>query len=119
MPLKSGEGRYVASEAVLDELEGEGRVVFRYATAEGAITRPDLERILENGPALSSPARAAGQSFEDPFRAESFEDFKERSEALFFRLKLAENEGNVKRTAERLHMQRSHLYKKLERFGLK
>lgn len=31
VPLKSGEGRYVASEAVLDELEGDGRVVFRYA----------------------------------------------------------------------------------------
>jgi phosphoribosylformylglycinamidine synthase I len=31
IPLKSGEGRYQASEAVLDELEGEGRVVFRYA----------------------------------------------------------------------------------------
>jgi phosphoribosylformylglycinamidine synthase subunit PurQ / glutaminase len=30
IPLKSGEGRYVASEAVLDELEAEGRVVFRY-----------------------------------------------------------------------------------------
>lgn len=30
IPLKSGEGRYVASENVLDELEGEGRVVFRY-----------------------------------------------------------------------------------------
>ncbi|KUI32911.1 phosphoribosylformylglycinamidine synthase [Mycobacterium sp. IS-1742] len=30
IPLKSGEGRYVASEKVLDELEGEGRVVFRY-----------------------------------------------------------------------------------------
>lgn len=30
VPLKSGEGRYVASEAVLDELEGEDRVVFRY-----------------------------------------------------------------------------------------
>lgn len=28
VPLKSGEGRYVASESVLDELEGEGRVVF-------------------------------------------------------------------------------------------
>lgn len=28
--LKSGEGRYVASENVLDELDGEGRVVFRY-----------------------------------------------------------------------------------------
>ncbi|MGH3541671.1 MAG: phosphoribosylformylglycinamidine synthase subunit PurQ [Mycobacterium sp.] len=30
VPLKSGEGRYVAPERVLDELEGEGRVVFRY-----------------------------------------------------------------------------------------
>jgi phosphoribosylformylglycinamidine synthase subunit PurQ / glutaminase len=30
VPLKSGEGRFVASENVLDELEGEGRVVFRY-----------------------------------------------------------------------------------------
>ncbi|MDD4868726.1 MAG: phosphoribosylformylglycinamidine synthase subunit PurQ [Mycobacterium sp.] len=30
VPLKSGEGRYVAPDKVLDELEGEGRVVFRY-----------------------------------------------------------------------------------------
>ena len=30
VPLKSGEGRYVATESVLDELENEGRVVFRY-----------------------------------------------------------------------------------------
>lgn len=31
IPLKSGEGRYQAPQQVLDELEGEGRVVFRYA----------------------------------------------------------------------------------------
>ena len=30
VPLKSGEGRYVAAETVLDTLEGEDRVVFRY-----------------------------------------------------------------------------------------
>jgi phosphoribosylformylglycinamidine synthase subunit PurQ / glutaminase len=30
VPLKSGEGRYVAPAEVLSELEGEGRVVFRY-----------------------------------------------------------------------------------------
>ncbi|GAB2934269.1 phosphoribosylformylglycinamidine synthase subunit PurQ [Rhodococcus aerolatus] len=30
VPLKSGEGRYVAAQDTLDELEGEGRVVFRY-----------------------------------------------------------------------------------------
>ncbi|HEY5853290.1 MAG TPA: phosphoribosylformylglycinamidine synthase subunit PurQ [Aldersonia sp.] len=31
VPLKSGEGRYQAPADVLDELEGEGRVVFRYS----------------------------------------------------------------------------------------
>ncbi|MFI6870465.1 phosphoribosylformylglycinamidine synthase subunit PurQ [Nocardia sp. NPDC050406] len=31
IPVKNAEGRYQASEAVLDELEGEGRVVFRYS----------------------------------------------------------------------------------------
>ncbi|GAB3129675.1 phosphoribosylformylglycinamidine synthase subunit PurQ [Tsukamurella serpentis] len=31
VPLKSGEGRYVADERTLDELDGEGRVAFRYA----------------------------------------------------------------------------------------
>lgn len=30
IPLKSGEGRYVAPKEVLERLEGEGRVVFRY-----------------------------------------------------------------------------------------
>ncbi|WP_067670166.1 phosphoribosylformylglycinamidine synthase subunit PurQ [Nocardia miyunensis] len=31
IPVKNAEGRYQASQSVLDELEGEGRVVFRYA----------------------------------------------------------------------------------------
>ena len=31
VPLKSGEGCYIAPQETLDELEGEGRVVFRYA----------------------------------------------------------------------------------------
>jgi phosphoribosylformylglycinamidine synthase I len=35
IPLKSGEGCYVAQESVLDELEAEGRVVFRYTGQEG------------------------------------------------------------------------------------
>ncbi|HET7398740.1 MAG TPA: phosphoribosylformylglycinamidine synthase subunit PurQ [Intrasporangium sp.] len=33
--LKNGEGGYVADERTLDELEGEGRVVFRYAVEPG------------------------------------------------------------------------------------
>ena len=31
IPLKSGEGRYMAAPETIERLEGEGRVVFRYA----------------------------------------------------------------------------------------
>jgi len=36
MPIAHGEGRYVADAAVLDTLESEGRVVFRYVDPVGA-----------------------------------------------------------------------------------
>ncbi len=36
-PLAHGDGNYVADEATLDRLEGEGRVAFRYADAEGRV----------------------------------------------------------------------------------
>jgi phosphoribosylformylglycinamidine synthase len=35
IPIAHGEGRYVADEATLDRLEGEGRVAFRYVSALG------------------------------------------------------------------------------------
>jgi phosphoribosylformylglycinamidine synthase len=36
MPVAHGDGRYVASADVLDQLESEGRVVFKYVDAAGA-----------------------------------------------------------------------------------
>jgi len=96
----------------------EGAWVF----AEGSsVRRADFERLLENGPALARGpvALAPASSGSDPFGAASFEEFKDASEAEFLRRKLLENEGNVKRTAERLGMQRSHLYKKIERYRLR
>ena len=38
LPISHGEGRYVADEATLDDLEAAGRVVLRYADADGAVT---------------------------------------------------------------------------------
>lgn len=38
IPIAHGEGNYFAEKEVLDRLEGEGQVVFRYATPEGQIT---------------------------------------------------------------------------------
>jgi phosphoribosylformylglycinamidine synthase len=38
MPISHGEGRYFADPAILDELDAAGRVVLRYADANGAVT---------------------------------------------------------------------------------
>jgi phosphoribosylformylglycinamidine synthase I len=38
MPVAHGDGRYVASTDVLDQLEAEGRVAFKYVDAGGAIS---------------------------------------------------------------------------------
>jgi phosphoribosylformylglycinamidine synthase len=37
-PMAHGDGNYFADDATLAELEGEGRIVFRYATATGEVT---------------------------------------------------------------------------------
>jgi phosphoribosylformylglycinamidine synthase len=42
MPVAHGEGRYYADEATLDEIEADGRVLFRYVAADGTpATGPD------------------------------------------------------------------------------
>jgi two-component system nitrogen regulation response regulator NtrX len=81
--------------------------------AEGdPIPASEAERLWQRKP--------AGGGVEDPFaECESFEDFKAASEKLFLERKLLENDGNIKRTAERLGMMRSNLYKKIEKYHLR
>jgi len=38
IPIAHGEGRYHADEQLLDELEANGQVIFRYCDAEGSVT---------------------------------------------------------------------------------
>ncbi|MFT7486141.1 MAG: two-component system nitrogen regulation response regulator NtrX [Candidatus Paceibacteria bacterium] len=94
----------------------EGATVF---STDTQLEARDLQRILDMGPAMSRPAGAAGKSGQDAYEVETFEEFKDQSEAQFFARKLEQNDGNIKRTAERLGMQRSHLYKKLDRYDLR
>jgi len=96
----------------------EGAAVF---ASSGVILREDLEEVVTGGPGLPippGPARVAPGGA-DPYDAPTFEEFKNVSEKLFIELRLARNDGNIKRTAEELGMQRSHLYKKLDRYGLR
>ena len=45
IPLKNGEGGYVADEKTLDELEGEGRVIARYLELNPNGSRRDIAGI--------------------------------------------------------------------------
>ena len=56
----------------------------------------------------------------DPYRSvKTFEEFKDTAEHEFLERRLIDNNWNVKRTAELLGMQRSNLYKKIDKYGLK
>lgn len=70
----------------------------------------DIERLGSSATKLYS---------ESIFSCPTFEEFKEMSERLYLEKKLRENEWNIKRTAEVLGMQRSNLYKKIDRYNLK
>ena len=54
----------------------------------------------------------------DPFGFKSYQEFKDFTEREFLVKKLRENSGNVSKTARQLGMQRSNLYKKLEKYDI-
>ena len=52
-------------------------------------------------------------------RFQKFQEFKEFIEKQFVEYKLNKNNWNVSKTADEIDIQRSHLYNKIEKFGLK
>ncbi|MCR9243614.1 MAG: sigma-54 dependent transcriptional regulator [bacterium] len=77
------------------------------------VAAADLE-----GVTVPTPSRGP-EGDTDWFAFERLEDFRAATEKEFLRRKLLENNGNIKRTAERIELMRSNLYKKLDRYGLK
>lgn len=49
----------------------------------------------------------------------NFQDYKDHAEKEFIKFKLEKNNWNVSKTADDIEIQRSHLYSKIEKFGLK
>lgn len=52
-------------------------------------------------------------------RFTNFQDYKDHAEKEFIKFKLEKNNWNVSKTADDIEIQRSHLYSKIEKFGLK
>lgn len=78
------------------------------------------EKITEEQVQLYANPGASRQRQRDIFdRYTKFQDFKEYMEREFIAYRLQQNSWNVSKTAEELDIQRSHLYNKIEKFGLK
>lgn len=73
----------------------------------------------EDLPPLLPGRDAQGAEADSLMSFNNFQDFKAAAESRFLQRKLEENGYNVSRTAEVLGMQRSNLYKKISRYGLR
>ncbi|WP_316799401.1 sigma-54 dependent transcriptional regulator [Pedobacter frigidisoli] len=61
-----------------------------------------------------------GTGFSSSFDSfNNFQDYKDHAEKEFIKFKLEKNNWNVSKTADEIDIQRSHLYSKIEKFGLK
>jgi len=81
--------------------------------------------ILADGPEIGAsdipplPRAAADDQDGGYASCATYQEFKERAERNFLLAKLAENNWSVATTAKKIDMQRSNIYKKIEKYGLK
>lgn len=69
-------------------------------------------------PASIRRAKAVEKKAGDMFEFETFKDAKAHFEREFILHKLAESDGNISQTAERIGLERSHLHRKMKALGL-
>ena len=94
----------------------------RRVAARRATRRPPVVvrggRVVGRG--REPPPRPAGAiGSQDSLSIPTLQEFQDEAEKLFLVAKLAENGGNVTRTAEAIDTPRSNLYKKIDRYGLR
>lgn len=79
--------------------------------SNGVITEQD---VLDY--AIPQRKKAKGSSVYDEF--DKFQDFKDHVEKQFILKKLEDNGWNISKTSELIGIQRSHLYNKMEKYGI-
>ena len=80
------------------------------------ITADDVGRFVQ--PDLSAPASQPEDLGRLVGEYEQFSEFRDMAEKVFIQKKLEEFEWNVSRTSEEIGIQRSHLYNKMNKYGI-
>jgi len=90
--------------------------VYAYANPGGPTMEPS-PATESTGKAESSTSPITGFNHFDQFA--SFQEYKDYAEREYIKYKLENNAWNVSKTADDIEIQRSHLYSKIEKYGLK
>jgi two-component system nitrogen regulation response regulator NtrX len=86
--------------------------------SDKTITEEDVKAFANpSSPAAASAQPAAPQTDFNQFK--NFQDYKDFAEREYIKFKLEKNNWNVSKTADDIDIQRSHLYSKIEKYGLK
>ena len=86
--------------------------------SDKVITDADVKAFANpSSPAVTTNNGAAQQT--DFERFSNFQEYKDFAEREYIKFKLEKNNWNVSKTADDIDIQRSHLYSKIEKFGLK
>lgn len=77
-----------------------------------SVTEADVQNFVE-------PRSSSGSGVESIMsRFDQFSDFRDEAEKLFISSKLDQFDWNISRTAEAIGIQRSHLYNKMNKYGI-
>lgn len=109
-----------AAVEALSRMEWRGNVRELYNVVErltilsegDSITISDVERYVMPGSNAANPVAGLMDRFAD------FSEFRDEAERLFIEHKLALFDWNISRTAEAIGIQRSHLYNKMNKYGI-
>jgi two-component system nitrogen regulation response regulator NtrX len=86
--------------------------------SDKTITDADVKAFANpSAPAPAANENAAPQTDFNQFK--NFQDYKDFAEREYIKFKLEKNNWNVSKTADDIDIQRSHLYSKIEKYGLK
>ncbi|GAA4102238.1 sigma-54 dependent transcriptional regulator [Mucilaginibacter panaciglaebae] len=86
--------------------------------SEKTITEDDVKSFANPSAPVSTEAQAAAPQT-DYNQFKNFQDYKDYAEREYIKFKLEKNNWNVSKTADDIDIQRSHLYSKIEKYGLK
>ncbi|WP_214070468.1 sigma-54 dependent transcriptional regulator [Mucilaginibacter sp. dw_454] len=86
--------------------------------SDKTITEEDVKAFANPSAPVAAEAQAAAPQT-DFNQFKNFQDYKDFAEREYIKFKLEKNNWNVSKTADDIDIQRSHLYSKIEKYGLK